>query len=697
MLPRMSSPPLAPRSPVPFVAWILRLMARVVGFSLLAAWALPAPARTATARIERVVTPVATLQGVRVQLDWPQGTGEGHLRLRAGRLDAPDLGYRFRDLDWQCPLERTRDGGWRCDGVVRGGGAAFRLAVVLGAESTHASLTQGDARVTLARHGATPDLTRIDLTRVPLAWTQALLDQAWPDARLQRGRADARLEVVALQDERLRVHGPLDLHDVALDTPDGRIAAEGLDARLRLDTRLGRTDEVELEGRLLAGELLYGTTYIALDRPVDLSLGARHVEGSGWAIPRVRWHDPGRLRVDGSVAFTPELALETADLAIDAPDLAATAAGYLTGWLGLAGLTELQLAGRASVDLRLDRGQLQQARLALDGVRVDDPRGRFAFGGLQGDVRFSAAAPVSSALEWSGGAVYGLGFGAARLPFTSGDGVLALDRHVRVALLGGEARIEQLRLRPPGAGGGLDITFGLGLDSLDVGQLAQALGWPAFTGRLTGRIPQARYANDRLEFDGGLAMALFDGTVQVSSLAMERPFGVAPTLSADIAFNDLDLQSLTGVFGFGEITGALDGRIDGLRLVDWQPVAFDASLHTDRKRGLRQRISQRAVQDLSSVGDPSFASTLQAQLIGLFDDFGYARIGIACRLADEVCEMDGLGSAPRASMQEPGFIIVQGSGLPRLTVVGHNRRVDWPTLVERLAAVGSGEIKPVVE
>ena len=48
-------------------------------------------------------------------------------------------------------------------------------------------------------------------------------------------------------------------------------------------------------------------------------------------------------------------------------------------------------------------------------------------------------------------------------------------------------------------------------------------------------------------------------------------------------------------------------------------------------------------------------------------------------------------------MQEPGFIIVRGSGLPRLTVVGHNRRVDWPTLVERLAAVGSGEIKPVVE
>ena len=53
--------------------------------------------------------------------------------------------------------------------------------------------------------------------------------------------------------------------------------------------------------------------------------------------------------------------------------------------------------------------------------------------------------------------------------------------------------------------------------------------------------------------------------------------------------------------------------------------------------------------------------------------------------------MDGLGSAGG------GFIIVEGSGLPRLTVVGYNRRVDWPTLVERLAAVGTGDVKPVVE
>jgi hypothetical protein len=77
-------------------------------------------------------------------------------------------------------------------------------------------------------------------------------------------------------------------------------------------------------------------------------------------------------------------------------------------------------------------------------------------------------------------------------------------------------------------------------------------------------------------------------------------------------------------------------------------------------------------------------------VIGLFDDFGYKRIGIGCQLANEVCHMRGIGSAG------DGFTIVQGAGLPRLTVVGIHDNVDWPTLVERLGAVAGGEVTPEV-
>ena len=59
--------------------------------------------------------------------------------------------------------------------------------------------------------------------------------------------------------------------------------------------------------------------------------------------------------------------------------------------------------------------------------------------------------------------------------------------------------------------------------------------------------------------------------------------------------------------------------------------------------------------------------------------------------------MGGLHSATASDAAARGFTIVEGSGIPRLSVVGYNRQVDWPTLVERLAAVGKGDVKPVFE
>ncbi len=267
-------------------------------------------------------------------------------------------------------------------------------------------------------------------------------------------------------------------------------------------------------------------------------------------------------------------------------------------------------------------------------------------------------------------------------------------------MFGGRIDIHDLRILPPAAGAGLQMEFALALDAVDLGQMANALGLPEFDGELHGEIPKARYADDMLTFEGGLSLGIFEGAMQLTNLAMERPFGTAPTLSADIDFNDIDLLRLTEVFDFGSISGKLDGYIHHLRLVDWTPVQFDAALVTDRKPGVRQRISQSAVQNISRVGDASFVSSLQGRLIGLFDDFGHRRLGIRCQQNNTVCAMGGLADLDEAHTprsDSSGFTIVEGAGLPRLNVVGYNRRVDWPTLVERLKSVGKGEVKAVIE
>jgi len=683
----------------PMLRLLMGLSLPLLGAAALCILPAASQARTLDARIAKVATAVARMEQVRVRLAWPDGAAQGELELQAGRIEAPELGYRFQNLSWRCPLRRDGRGGWRCAGELRTPGAApMALALDLGVASTDARLSRGASAVSLQRAAATPDLTRIDLTRVPLAWTQALAAQAWSEGRIKTGTLDGRLDIEAPARAPLRIGGELRLAGAGLDTPDGSIAAEKLAADLRVSSELGAVTRVRLGGRLLDGEMLFGNAYIALQgKPVELDVQAESAPGQGWRLPRIAWRDPGALSASGSAALRADAGIEALDLQLDSPDLAPLRARYLSGFLGLAGLAQLELAGGLDAQLSLRGGDLSQASARLREVRLRDAQGRFSFDGLDGSLAYSDAAPRESELSWRSGALYGLEFGATRLPFSSDHGEFRLQRAISFPMLGGRVGADNLRLRPPAGGKGLDLRFGLNLDKLDVAQLSKALDWPAFTGELSGRIPQAHYADERLELDGGLTMQLFGGTVEVSSLAMERPLGVAPTLSSDLALRNLDLESLTGVFGFGSITGRLYGRIDRLRLVDWQPTAFDAELHTEKTRGVRQRISQRAVQDLSSVGDSSFVGSLQDRLIGFFDDFGYARLGISCKLADEVCLMGGLGAAKPGPDGKPGFVIVGGAGVPHLDVVGYNHRVDWPTLLERMEAVSKGELKPVVQ
>lgn len=653
-------------------------------------------ARTASARIARVVTPVATLQGVTVRLEWPDTAESGRLTLTARHVTAPDLGYRFDNLAWHCPLQRgAKHEGWRCEGQIRSAGRKpLKLGIDLATASTDAVLGGGGSSMALHRNAAAPDITRIELTRVPLAWAQALLAQAWPEANLKAGQMSGSLNIHTPESRPLRVEGRLASDRLGLDTPDGSIAAEGVGAQIDLDYRKSAgLSLVTVEGSLRGGEMLVGNGYIALPAtPVAIGIAARQQGESGWEIPQLLWDDGDAMRVEGSLGFDAQSNLRDADLRMESADMAPLRPRYLSGWLGLFGLSELGLQGTARARIRMQGGELVGAEAELREVSVIDAQQRFRFDGLSGNPAFSADAAVDSALRWRGGEVHGLAFGPAELLLDSGQGVIGLHQSVTVPMLGGGLRFEDINLRPPAGERGLEFDFGLTVEGLDVGQLAKALDWPAFQGRLDGRIPKARYADDRLDFEGNLVTHMFDGTVQVSGLAMERPFGTAPTLSADISLDDMNLQSLTGVFGFGEITGALDGSIRNLRLVDWKAEGFEADLHTDPDWKGKRRISQRAVQDLSSVGGAGgLGDSLQAQALKLFDDFGYRRIGIRCRLAEQVCDMDGLRSAGN------GFIIVEGSGLPRLTVVGFNHRVDWPTLVERLVAVTQGDSKPVIE
>ncbi|MGH8009138.1 MAG: hypothetical protein ACREQ3_19300, partial [Candidatus Binatia bacterium] len=138
------------------------------------------------------------------------------------------------------------------------------------------------------------------------------------------------------------------------------------------------------------------------------------------------------------------------------------------------------------------------------------------------------------------------------------------------------------------------------------------------------------------------------------------------------------LKTVTKAFSFGKIQGQLSGRIDKLHMADWQPVSFDAQFATPPDDPSPHSISQKAVDNLSSLG--GVGGALSRSFLGVFDEFSYSRLGLSCRLQNDVCVMDGLAPA-----EEGGYYIVKGGGLPpRIDVIGYVHRVDWSELVERL-------------
>lgn len=625
----------------------------------------------------------------------PSPVGALTLHLAAAHADVPALGWRGVALALDGTLLRGADGRWHLDGPlqVRGapGGAlaTAQLGLLLdpAEDSLEAVITQRGVRLAAAVPLDTPSHVELRLDGLPLAWLQGALAQAWKGASVAAGTLDGTL-AVDLDPARTRVSGRLSLDGFGFSAAQGATAAQQFGARGDVSfDQAASGSRFSFDGALRGGQLLAGRFYVALPaRDAELHLSATRAADGALSVPRLRYDDVGGLRVDA--ALTTNAAGTLTSLRVDHFDahLPQALQRYGQGALSAIGYPGLEAVGRVQGQLAYAQGALTRLQINLDRVDVADGGNRFAVSGLNGgiDWRQGAAAPATT-LMWSAASVYRVPLGAATLRWHADGDALALSAPAAVPLLGGQLLLQRMALYP-GAGKGSRLVASLALAGVDLGQLSGALGWPAFRGTLGGALPDLRVGQGRIALDGGLSLNVFGGFVDVTRLALAHPFGPAPELAADLNLKDVELAPLTGVFDFGQITGTLDGSVRGLRLVDWKPVAFDASLRADHGG----RISQRAVKNLTEVGGGGLAGGLQAAVLSIFSSFSYGRIGLSCTLAGNVCTMGGVAPA-----EGGGYMIVEGSGLPYIKVIGHQTRVDWPTLLSRLRAATSGQA-PVI-
>ena len=645
-------------------------------------------------KVAKIKAGIGTLHNVQVDLNWPKDANQGALRIRAARLDFPLMSYQEKNLDWQCPLIRTKNAGWQCKGKIRGNNSpAYFLALDYSISGTLVDLRINDKKIRYENSVASPDLSRIELQKIPVAWLKAYLAGLWQEGKWTTGNINGRIDVLTPAKAPFEVITDLQLADVGLETPDGWLAAAAMQGRLRLDYReTGKQTSIQTRYTAQGGEFLAQGLYILFPKtPVEIEVLMQKQDAGVWMIPQISWQDPNVLNLKGNGSLNVKGELDDLDLDLNLPNLATARDRYLSGFLAPAGFPNLILNGGTQAKIGMRDQQLHQLDVKLASISAIDDKARFTFAGVNGDLRWTQEqANIQSAFTWDSAAMYGIGLGKAKFAFNSSGGSLNLSQASNIQALQGIIRVDHFRWQPPKADLSTRFDLGMSMDKLDMASLSQRLGWPAFSGSISGKIPNARYQNNILNLDGGLQISVFSGEVALSNLVMERPFGVAPTLSADVALDNIDMEPMTKAFDFGSITGSLDGTINNLRLVDWSPVAFDAKFYTDDKWKGKKRISQKAVRDISSVGGSGLMAGLQNQVLKIFDDFGYEKIGISCKLKDNICTMDGIGSAG------DGYTIVAGGGLPRIQVVGFRRRVDWPTLVSRLKAATEGQA-PVIQ
>lgn len=352
-------------------------------------------------------------------------------------------------------------------------------------------------------------------------------------------------------------------------------------------------------------------------------------------------------------------------------------------------LAETTANGYLDIDWQYQGEDDQVLVLELREVALTDARGRFAVEGVNALIPWHSNQTAQGNIHLAHGEILRIPLGKATAVFTTHAHGFSVPSLTMPVLDGGIA-VEHLEVTK--APSGWQWRFNGKLAPLSMEKLTEALEVTPMFGTLSGIIPQMTYTDSVMTMDGVLVFEIFDGVVVARNLTFIEPLGRAPHLLLDVGMHHIDLDLLTRAYSFGNMQGRIDVEINDVELVNWQPVKFDARLISS-PGSYKKRISQAAIQNLTALGGASAVSAIQRSFLQFFKDFSYTKIGWRCRLRGNICQMGGIDTADpgRSSDQSEAYVLVQGSGIPAITIRGYNREIDWLELVKRLNnAIESG-------
>ncbi len=197
---------------------------------------------------------------------------------------------------------------------------------------------------------------------------------------------------------------------------------------------------------------------------------------------------------------------------------------------------------------------------------------------------------------------------------------------------------------------------------------------------VNGHLPHANCQRNRLVFQGKIVVNVAKGTVEISDIWIE-PYASIPRWGANIVFKKLDLRDLTENTSFGLVTGAVKGWIKGLVMSGGQPEAFDMLVETDESSKEPRKISITAIENLSILGGGGGSISFLGQL---FKTFSYSRIGISCKLKNDIFELHGLFKAG-----DKEYLVKRGFwGGVNVINMNPKGKISFRDMLDRLKRIG---------
>jgi hypothetical protein len=511
------------------------------------------------------------------------------------------------------------------------------------------------------------------------------------DASLRlAGRTDASLPTVAT----LGFRGK----NLGFANAEGSIAAEKVDLDSEFKLQATTSGDFEFTGQLASarGDALFDDIYIQLaSYPTRLSI-VGVVAGNRLQISSLDLQQQGLLHASVSAQLSQakkfiDAPADLASLHVDSAQLVlhelrfpAVYASYLQTALAGSALDSLESSGSIAGTLEIRDNLPISGNLQLDDLYLRDTKGLFFIEHLRGRVSWvpDNEEPLEpSVISWDSAGTYDVrGAGSSMRLVLRGRSASLLEP-VRLPVFDGAINVQELRIREVGLPS-MQVQFMGEIEPISLAEISKAFDWPALGGFVTGRIPAVEYKGDTLSFGGDLEAEIFDGIIRGSNIKLSDPLGRWPRLTADLALENLDLETITSTLEFGTITGRIEGRLDRLELFAWAPVSFDAWLRTPASDRSRKLISVDAINNIANVGGTAgtgVAAALQGGVMRFFSRYRYKQLAIRCVLEDDVCQLSG---APLAANR---YYLLQGAGLPRVDIIGNSGRIQWSELLDQIA------------